>query len=67
MEYRYVSSAVKGVIKSTVGDCDKVVLNLCPLWQCSGVDEIGGTHFLGPYFFARISIDSNYTRSLDKV
>jgi hypothetical protein len=63
----YIPGAVKSVIQTTIRNCNKVVLNFCPLWQFVGIDKIGSTHFHGPCFLAGISINSDDARSLNKV
>jgi hypothetical protein len=62
----YISGAVEGVIKTTIGDLDKVTLDRGTFGHCGGVHEFSSTHFHRPCFFARIRVDSNDTRCINE-
>lgn len=63
----HISGAIKGVIKPTISNLDKIVLDFSPRGQLFRVHEFGGAHFHGPGFFAWVCVDRDDTRSFDEI
>ncbi len=66
MTATYVARRIKGEVKSSICELDKVILNTFAIGQLARVDKVSRAELARPRFLCGIGVDGYHARRLDE-